>query len=124
MINSCRKGKRCERQVRDLFRENGYLKARRGRQYSGSPDSPDVVIPELPGIHVEAKCVEHLNLRDAIEQAQRDAGDDQIPVVFHKRNNSPWLVTMTADDWFVMCREWMPPCLKENQGGDLTGMEV
>ena len=99
-MNSCQKGKRGERAWRDELLAHGY-QARRGQQFSGSPDSPDVVCPDLPGLHFEVKVVEKLNLGQAMDQAARDASA-RIPVVAHKRNRGPWLVTMRADDWFKM----------------------
>ena len=45
-INSRQKGARGERQWRDELRANGYV-ARRGQQFSGSADSPDVVCNDL-----------------------------------------------------------------------------
>ena len=97
-MNSCQKGKRGERAWRDELVARGY-NARRGRQFSGSPDSPDVVCPDLPGVHFEVKVVERLNVNQAMNQAVNDAGD-KIPVVAHKRNRGDWLVTMRASDWF------------------------
>ena len=99
-MNSCRKGKVGERQWRDQLIEHGYT-ARRGQQFSGSPDSPDVVCPDLPGLHFEVKAVEKLNLSAAMAQAVADAGK-KIPVVAHKRNRGQWMVTMQASDWFKL----------------------
>lgn len=59
----------------------------------------------VPGIHVECKRVERLNIYDAIAQAVRDA-KDSIPAVFHRKNNCEWLVTMRMDDWIQIYREW------------------
>jgi hypothetical protein len=39
---------------RDMFREAGF-EARRGQQFSGGTDSPDVVVPALPDFHWEIK---------------------------------------------------------------------
>lgn len=103
-MNSRAKGARGERAWRDLLREHGWTTARRGQQYSGSPDSPDVVCPELEGVHWEVKCVERLNLGDAMSQATRDAGE-RMPVVAHKRNRTDWLVTMRAADFLRLLRE-------------------
>jgi hypothetical protein len=97
-INSRQKGARGERQWRDELRANGY-EARRGQQFSGSPDSPDVVCPALPWAHFEVKAVEKLNLQEAMKQAKRDCGG-RIPVVAHRRNFWPWLVTMESDTLF------------------------
>ena len=97
-VNSRNKGKRGERQWRDELRANGYG-ARRGQQFSGSPDSPDVVCDALPWIHFEVKAVQRLNIEEAMDQARRDAGS-KVPVVAHRRNFRPWLVTMEAEAFF------------------------
>jgi hypothetical protein len=99
-MNSCQKGKRGERAWRDELIAHGY-QARRGRQYSGSCESPDVVCPDLPGFHFEVKTVERLRVHEAMAQAVNDAGQ-KIPVVAHKRNRGQWLMTMRADDWFKL----------------------
>ena len=101
-MNSREKGKRGERQWRDELRANGY-DARRGQQFSGSPDSPDVVCDGLPWIHFEVKAVEKLNVQDAMDQARRDAGL-KVPVVAHRRNFREWLVTMSAETFFRFLR--------------------
>lgn len=97
-MNSREKGKRGERQWRDELRANGYA-ARRGQQFCGSADSPDVVCDALPWVHFEVKAVEKLNIEDAMQQARRD-GVGKVPVVAHKRNFSTWLVTMDAETFF------------------------
>jgi Holliday junction resolvase len=106
-MNSREKGKRGERQWRDELRAQGYA-ARRGQQFSGSPDSPDVVCEELRWIHFEVKAVERLNIEDAMEQARRDSAE-KIPIVAHRRNFRPWLVTMTAEVFFQFLRGLLPP---------------
>ena len=108
MINSKRKGARGERLFRDLCREHGWTGVRRTSQYCGNTgEAADVV--GLPGIHVEVKNVERLNLRDAMTQSISDAeaeGEGNIPIVAHKKNRCPWLVTLRAEDWFRLYREW------------------
>src|SRR5437764_93050 len=101
-MNSREKGKRGERQWRDELRAQGYA-ARRGQQFSGSPDSPDVVCEELRWIHFEVKAVERLNIEDAMDQARRDSAE-KIPIVAHRRSFRPWLVTMTAEVFFKFLR--------------------
>lgn len=103
-MNSREKGKRGERRWRDVLREAGFLKAHRGAQYHGGPDSPDVQCPELPGLHFEVKAVERLNVWEAMVQAVHDAGTAKTPVVAHTRNRSGWLVTMRAEDWLDLVR--------------------
>lgn len=60
----------------------------------------------LPGIHIECKRVERLDLYGAVEQAKRDAKEEELPVVIHRRNNCEWLVTMPLEEWMSMYREY------------------
>jgi Holliday junction resolvase len=120
-MNSREKGKRGERQWRDELRANGY-DARRGQQFSGSAESPDVVCDELHWIHFEVKAVERLNVQDAMDQARRDAGG-KIPVVAHKRNFRDWLVTMTAEVFFRFLRGDFTGANEGNGGPTGTGQE-
>lgn len=93
-----RKGQRGELEWRDYLRsEFGLSDARRGRQFSGSPDSPDVV-GGWPGTYGEVKRVEKININKAMEQAEGDCGEESIPYVAHRRNRKPWLVTLRACD--------------------------
>lgn len=98
------KGKRGEREWARVCREHGY-DCRRTAQYCGQTgEASDVV--GLPGVHQEVKRVERLNIAEAMGQAVHDAKPGELPVVAHRRNNHPWLVTMRADDWFALYREW------------------
>jgi Holliday junction resolvase len=94
------KGKRGEREVAELFRSYGY-EARRGQQFAGGGDSPDV-IHSLPGFHVEVKFVEAFQLYKALEQASEDRPSGKVPVVFHRRKNKNWVVVMDADDFLEL----------------------
>jgi Holliday junction resolvase len=96
MTNSRAKGKRAELRLAKILREHGF-DARRGQQFSGSPDSPDIV-HSIPGVHIECKHVERLNIHNAMEQAEADCGED-TPVVCHTKNRKGWLVTMKLEDW-------------------------
>ena len=104
------KGKRGERELANLLKDHGY-NCRRGQQYCGTNGDADVV--GLPGIHIECKRVERLNLEDAMTQAIDDTaaeklpfGEEIYPAVFHRRNRGSWLVTMRLDDWMNLYREW------------------
>ena len=103
MTNSRQKGKRGELELAKKLRQYGYS-CRRGQQYSGSNSDADVI--GLPGIHIECKRVEKLNLQDAMDQAKRDKRNEEIPAVFHRKNNCEWLVTLTLDDFIKIYREW------------------
>lgn len=102
-INSREKGKAGEREFAALCRKHGFENARRGQQFSGI-EGKDVV--GLDGIHIEVKRVERLNIEQALQQAERDKKEGEIPIVAHRRNREEWKVTMKAKDWFELYRAW------------------
>ena len=97
-INGKQKGKRGELELAKILREYGY-DVRRGQQYCGASGDADVI--GLPGIHIECKRVEALNIEKAMEQARHDAGDN-MPVVMHRKNGKKWLVTMDLDNFMSL----------------------
>lgn len=101
-MNSRQKGARGERELAKVLKEYGY-DCRRGQQYCGANGDADVV--GLPGIHIECKRVEKLNLYDAMAQSKADAKENEIPVVMHRKNNCEWLVTMSLEDWIEIYKE-------------------
>lgn len=94
-MNSRQKGKRGELELAKILREHGFA-ARRGQQFKGGSDSPDVT--GIDGVHIECKRVEKLNVYEAMEQSVRDAGE-LTPVVIWRRNGKPWLVIMRLNDY-------------------------
>lgn len=105
-INSKNKGARFERELASIFRDYGYKNARRTEQYCGNTgDASDVV--GLPGIHIEAKHQETMQLYKWMSQAVRDAKKSgNIPTVFHKKNYADILVTMRLEDWMKLYAEY------------------
>ena len=97
------KGKRYEREIASFLRSHGY-DCRRGQQYCGASGDADVV--GLPGIHIECKHVEKMSLYDWMDQSVRDAKKEELPAVFHRKNNCETLVTMRADDWMQLYKEY------------------
>lgn len=110
-MNSKQKGARGERELSSKLKEYGY-NTRRGQQYCGANGDADVV--GLPGIHIECKRVERLNLYDAMSQAKADAKRNEIPTVFHRKDRSKWLVTMELSEWIKLYKEFEENYLKEN----------
>ena len=97
---SQRKGADGERELAALLREYGYTIERGGSCSFG--EVPD--LSGVPGLHIEVKRVEHLNVLEAMKQTIRDSErfHDGRPVLFHRRNRSPWLCTMTLPDFMAL----------------------
>lgn len=95
ITNSRAKGCRGERELAEFIRAAGF-EARRGQQYSGLSDSPDVVT-SIPGVHFECKRVEAGNLYKWLAQAKRDA-KGKLPIVAHKRNREEWVAILPLDE--------------------------
>ncbi len=106
-MNSRKKGKRGERDFRDFLRDMGFT-ARRGQQFAGGADSPDVIVEELPFVHFEVKfgakfAIGTSELDKAWSQAVRDAGGKKTPVVAFRRNREFWkLMHMDEDGSHVL----------------------
>ena len=94
------KGAAGERELAALLSAAGFECQRGGSLSFG--EIPDVL--GLPGIHIEVKRVEKLNVGEAMEQAIRDSDRmlDGMPALFHRRNRKPWLVTMRLEDWLKL----------------------
>ena len=94
------KGKRGEREIVALLRDL-YPDARRGFQSRQGDDEADV---ECTPWWIEVKRVKAQETpRKAMAQAVA-ATDGRVPVVFSRRDNSDWLVTMRVSDWLDVVR--------------------
>ena len=105
MVNSRAKGARGEVELAHILQSYGY-DTHRGQQYHGGPDSPDVT--GVPGLHIEVKRVERLDLDAAMEQSIRDAGEGEVPVVIHRKSRKLWKVTLLLSDFMEMWRRYEP----------------
>ena len=102
-INSRAKGARGEREFADYLRQHGWA-ARRGQQFSGSPDSPDVVT-DIPGVQFEVKRVEKGSIYPWLKQAIRDSGlTGKMPIVAHRRNGEAWIAILPMIDLMELLR--------------------
>ncbi len=104
MVNSKNKGKVGELEVVHLLKKHGFESARRGQQFKGTPDSPDVECEELSDYNIEVKRTEGFNLYKAMKQSESDAGD-KIPTVWHRRNKEEWVVILKATDFLNLIKE-------------------
>lgn len=97
MTNSRAKGVKGELEVSALLRSYQF-EARRGQQFSGLGNSPDVV-HSIEGYHIEVKymatyklhAVSGKEVSDWTQQAFRDA-KGKIPVIFHRGARGEWFV--------------------------------
>ena len=102
-MNSRAKGARGERDAAKAWAELfGF--ARRGQQFSGGQESPDIVT-DIPGIHVEVKRTERGNPYSWLNQACADAGPEQCPLVLHRRNNQDWICIVRLTDVQRLAKE-------------------
>tara|TARA_Y100000815_G_C13134278_1_gene421753 strand:- start:296 stop:685 length:390 start_codon:yes stop_codon:yes gene_type:complete len=88
------RGQRGERELRDKIIDIFGLPTRRGTNLTGQQD----IEGGIPGVHHEVKRVERLNIYKAMGQAMGDADEHLIPVVFHRKDRAPWMVTFQLDD--------------------------
>lgn len=101
MTNSCKKGKRGQREAAAYLTSLG-LPARNGQQRRGDlGGDPDVIIESLPHLHVEVKYgyppkemnLGTVGLTDACEQARKDCGSNDWVVLWRNYNSKIWKLT-------------------------------
>lgn len=103
MKKSRTKGASGEREAADLIRSITGTKLRRTPLSGGMEFKGDVQTLE-DGIvrdhHIEIKRVEALNLPKAWRQACDDCPPSKTAIVMHRRNNTEWMVTVRAADYW------------------------
>lgn len=97
-MNSKAKGSAGERELCAYLTGQGYPAHRNDQRYAGGHGNPDISAEGLGDLHIEVKRVERLNISEAMKQAERDAAG-LVPVVIHRRNREPWLITMHLTDY-------------------------
>mgnify|MGYP006276412935 CR=1 FL=1 len=108
------KGARGEREAAKAWAEAVGGTARRGQQFSGGTESPDVVT-SFPGIHLEVKRTERGNPYVWMAQAVRDAGT-KMPIVLHRRNGEEWLAVVRLRDVARLASEIGPQAAEVGVG--------
>ena len=97
MTNGRQKGKRGELELCAELRALLNINVRRSVQYCGDSGDSDLIAEEAPGLFIECKRVEHLQLDKAVEVAVEQC-KGKVPAIFHKRNRKDWLVTVRLSD--------------------------
>ena len=83
----------CAAEVTPLFGP-----ARRGVQYAGGPESPDVHLSDSD-LHIEVKRTERLNPYRFMDQAVSDSTRTRrAPLVVMRSSHKPWLILCRLDD--------------------------
>lgn len=98
-MNAKRKGSAGERELLHLLEAHGIPAHRNLQQFVGGVDNPDIAatVCGLP-VHLEVKRQERLRLSAAVAQAVHDANNHALPVVVHRSNRQPWLLTARLED--------------------------
>lgn len=116
-VNSCQKGKAGEREAAKAWTAAVGAFARRGKQYSGSEESPDIK-QEVEGVHIECKrTARGYNIQSAVSQAREDAAIGDIPVALTRQNRGEWIISLPLADIMALVdkladRKWM---IEKNQ---------
>ena len=95
-----RKGARGELQVVELCHAHGWPRARRNFM-SGGRGGGDV-IEGPPGVHIEVKWRERLNVPATMDVARVAARPTDQVCLAHRRNHGGWLGTTDLDDLFAL----------------------
>ena len=104
-VNGNQKGKAGEREAAELLRKFGFA-ARRGQQFSGGGDSPDVV-HNMEGFHLEVKRTERFDLWGALAQARRDKREEDVALVMHRPSKKPWIIVIEAEEFLKLMRDYV-----------------
>jgi len=105
MINSRTKGHQFEVVIALQLRDLGY-QCVTARSESKSLDDQGVDLVDNTPFHIQLKRVERLiRLNEVLARMPREspAGIPKIPVVVHKKNHKPTLVTMSWEDFKDIC---------------------
>lgn len=98
-MNVKKKGSAGERELLHLLEAHGIPAHRNDQRFVGGLERPDIAatVYGVP-LHVECKRTERLRLSEAVAQAVRDANGHALPVVVHRSNRQPWLLTARLED--------------------------
>lgn len=102
-INSKKKGSRGELELAHYLTDAGFP-ARRGQQFQGTPESPDIICESLDKFHIECKRTEIAKLYPWMAQALADKAEDQVPVIMHRKSQQEWLAVLRLKDFLELVK--------------------
>lgn len=98
------KGRRGEIELARYLQAHGMQDARPGDplNYGTQPD-----ITGVPGLHIECKRHERLEIAKWYEQAQQDAArmQDGKPAVIYRQNRRDWMIVLSLSDYLQIMGE-------------------
>lgn len=95
------KGAGGEREAAALLRSYGF-EARRGQQFSGTKESPDV-ISSLPDFHLEIKRTEKMEVYVWLEKALSETDEDVM--ILHRKDRGKWIAILEADTMLAILQQ-------------------
>lgn len=104
-INSRRKGKTGELEAAAKLRELFGWRAQRSQQHAGTEESADLKVANTPGLWIECKRVQRLNVPDTMRIAVSQCGR-KTPVLLHRRDREDWLLTIYLADLPRLCHAY------------------
>ena len=118
--SSQRKGADGERELAKELREYRYDIERGGSLTFGTV--PD--LSGLPGVQIECKRVERLNVPATMKQPTEEAEKfaDGMPSLFHRRNRQAWLVTLRFDDFMQLYQNSRSRKSGRSSSGSIHGL--
>lgn len=94
-----RKGTRGELEVAAVLTEAGFP-ARRDGRLTGD------LLHNLPGLHLEVKWQERIQILEWIRQAETDAAKQKrTPAVVWRKSRMPWQITLGLDAFLQIMKE-------------------
>lgn len=92
-----RKGAVGEREIVRILKDAGWTRAERtsnGRAQHARGD----IANGPPGVHIEVKRQERLNVPRAFRQIESDANPLDIPVLVHRPSGQDWIASLPLDE--------------------------
>lgn len=96
-LRSRNKGARGEREAAAEWSRLFGVPMRRSQQYCGAGADADDIVGQ-PGLSIEVKRRERFDLDAALARAAADAAEGNVPLVLHRKNRRPWVVSVRLDD--------------------------
>ena len=82
----------------------GILGVPASRSARNGVDQAEDIHHEIPGLHIECKRVETINVHKALAQAEVASEGKKIPTVWFRRNRGEWILAVPAKHLPILAR--------------------